>query len=220
MLPKFMSIHIPKTAGTTWFSIIKELYGDKLHHQVGNIRHPDAEEFFVIHGHYDINFYGELSRQRPCITFVRHPVERVLSHYYYWLVTPDPRNPECNRMVNEKWNLEKFVTEVRPNIMASLMGPDLSRFDFIGIKEIFSISLSRFQIQYGVEHIPIVQNQKVGLGKKYANDEVKKLILEKNQEDLQIYKTAWDQNIEWWSKHNKDVAEKIRWAKTNFLDNK
>jgi hypothetical protein len=200
--------------------ILKELYGDKLLHQVGNNRHPQAENFSVIHGHYDINFYGDLSRQRPCITFVRHPVERVLSHYYYWLVQPDRKNPECSRMIKENWNLEKFVNEVRPNIMASLMGPDLSRFEFIGIKEIFSISLARFQIQFGLENIPIVKNQKVGLGKKYANDSVKQLIIDKNDQDLQIYKTAWDQNIEWWARHDVDTMEKVKWAKKEFLDKK
>jgi hypothetical protein len=95
MKPSLISIHIPKTAGQTLRHLLELTYGKD---QVLNINrgrlerqgkalvslHP--EQYHVLHGHLPyrafISPYHDSETQ--LITFLRDPVERVLSNFRYY----------------------------------------------------------------------------------------------------------------------------------------
>lgn len=188
-LPKFLSIHIPKAAGTTFLEMLKMVYGADVYHHKGNIKPENYEDFSVIHGHFDINFYGDLAKKRPVITFIRDPAERVVSHYYYWRKHPDGNSPECKRMYAEGWTLEQFVERSKKNVMSGLLGPDLSRIDFIGRMEQFDEHLAILE-QFLDVTFPRIARQNVG-DKREISLELRDKIYQLNPEDFEIWKQSF-----------------------------
>lgn len=91
---KYFFLHIPKTAGTSLFTLFLGILGEEQVYQVRdvNIGKQEAEaiqSLALVGGHltYDqMQLYFERERYR--FTFLRHPVERSLSMYYYYRSVP------------------------------------------------------------------------------------------------------------------------------------
>lgn len=87
---KYFFLHIPKTAGTSLFTLFRSTLGEEQVYQVrdvniGKQRAEAIQSLALVGGHltYDqMQVYFELERYR--FTFLRHPVERFLSMYYYY----------------------------------------------------------------------------------------------------------------------------------------
>jgi hypothetical protein len=97
---ELLSVHIPKTAGTSFRLLLGDVYGTeqvarlditlrgkhvRLHDQPYlNTSLPN--HYSVLHGHFSPqNLYSafDIEPSIPIITWLRHPVDRVLSHYFY-----------------------------------------------------------------------------------------------------------------------------------------
>lgn len=92
---KFIIMHIPKCAGTALRLMIEEHCGSnalvKLYSMENQFGKPDKpitgySEDFVI-GHFGVDYFKDQKHSRKAITFIRDPIDRVLSHYYYWRST-------------------------------------------------------------------------------------------------------------------------------------
>lgn len=170
-----VSVHMPKTAGTSFAATLQASFGSRYradyadmpmqvrpwcrqgHALLQALRQPtdgirDAE---CIHGHFLPAKYASLSRLRRLgfITWLRDPVERVLSHYHFWRRDydgRDARQPLRNRMVKEGWSLERFAlgAELRNVYSQYLWHFDLRRFDFIGITERYREDLADFSARF------------------------------------------------------------------------
>jgi hypothetical protein len=166
-----ISLHLPKTAGTSFFDALTRVYGDQLMRDYNDIplnrpveernrkalsdalhyeqqyRDP-ASKVACVHGHFLPVKYGLL----PCestqfITWMRHPVERLVSHYFFWLSAYNENAaPLHKRVVEENWTLEDFAfsNEMRNVYDQFLFAFPLHKFDFIGITEHFSDDLCWF----------------------------------------------------------------------------
>lgn len=86
-------VHIPKTGGMTFYSMIREIYKPSELHKI-NPAAESVEKYIslsqtrkdglkVIYGHMDYGLRELLPSNSAYVTLMRHPVERVISHYYY-----------------------------------------------------------------------------------------------------------------------------------------
>jgi hypothetical protein len=72
-------------------------------------------------------------------TWLRDPIERLTSHYYYWVRDYNPKTAGKlrRRMVEENWTLEQFCFSKKIRIIHTTFfwGFPISRFDLVGITE-------------------------------------------------------------------------------------
>jgi hypothetical protein len=175
-----ISLHLPKTAGTSFRSSLESQFGDALvadysdrplHHPapVRNLRAlrgavgaafsgrlPGASERTTqtavpqcVHGHFLPLKYRFLrtGERKFFITWLRDPVQRLVSHYDYWQRSYDADSALAihRRMIEEEWSLERFALgpELRNIYHLFLWGFPPERFDFIGITEYYEAEMQR-----------------------------------------------------------------------------
>jgi len=172
-LNMIISVHLPRTAGTSFRKALTTHFSTRLLRDYSDypINTPQSErnraalqaslrnaesdfpDVECIHGHFLPIKYLLLvhKRQVKFVTWMRHPVERVLSHYYYWKKTYSPRSaPLLRRVVEEEWSLERFCLgpELRNLYWQFLWGFPLDYFDFIGITEFYEDDIAYFGQHY------------------------------------------------------------------------
>jgi hypothetical protein len=226
--PLIVFVHIPKTAGGTVLSMFAAAYSKREVRDAGNwLRTPERPlsgyanprkiSGRVLAGHVP---YGCLRQQLPpgtqCLTFLREPVDRVLSHYYRHIQRNDPSRagtPKALANPSPKANsLDEALVEMRlPHITnlatrflsghPSPLGDlppsaledakaNLRGFAFIGIQERFEESLVLLQRLLGLGEVPY-QDRHVNADRPSVEelpDEQRALIVEHNQLDLELYR--------------------------------
>ncbi|MEQ8703869.1 MAG: sulfotransferase family 2 domain-containing protein [Phaeodactylibacter sp.] len=144
--PLLLCIHIPKTAGRTFRQALKEQYGEDriltldfqyLKKRKETLADYPVNQYPVVHGHLH---YEQLLPYKMAdtqwITWLRHPVDRVLSNYYFYCtngyVTRKRQDPDLQLM-----SLEEYIHRPRKrNVMTRFMGElKPSECLFIGLQE-------------------------------------------------------------------------------------
>lgn len=147
-----ISIHIPKCAGVSFQNALKEIYNkdyqgdykDKLdskEYQKNQIptKISIKKGVKVIHGHFQAIKYIDKYPNATYITWLRDPIERIASHYYFWKRVPDKKNSTCMEMVNNDYTLLEFarMSEIK-NLQSFCISPlNFSNFGFLGITEYY-----------------------------------------------------------------------------------
>ena len=177
-----ISVHMPKTAGLSFRASLEEHFGEGFRHDYQDYplaqppeerreqarlwglaaRPADFAGVDCVHGHFLPLKYLELARALPCtfVTWLREPVARLVSHYYYWQRSYDPDSALTSalhrRVVEEEWSLARFclAPELRNVYSEFLWGFGLERFRFIGITEFFEEDLRYFSQQVLGNKIP------------------------------------------------------------------
>lgn len=173
-----ISVHLPKTAGTSFERSLRRHFGAQLqrryadkplhHHPLRrNLRaareglcgrHREGASPACIHGHFLPLSYRHLARRADVrfVTWLREPIDRLLSHYHYWRRAADSdardtiqeqmQDKVQRRMREENWSFEQFAQrrELRNVYRAFLWGFPVERFDFIGITEHYASDLREF----------------------------------------------------------------------------
>lgn len=103
-------LHIPKTARTTLMEIAAQHYGDRncLSHS-DYMKYPlkNYRDVPFISGHFDYAIAGHLPNGRSFFTFLRDPIERVLS-FYSFCRTRNPDKFDIYRIVQSN-SLDRFL---------------------------------------------------------------------------------------------------------------
>lgn len=173
--PMLVSLHLPKTAGTSLRYAMRAHYGTGLLEDYDappmqiprgrrelsamaagfSARQHWSDDIIAIHGHFLPLKYRIALRGRDVryATWLRDPVERVQSHYHYWqrdYAGDDPTQPLRNRVVREGWSLQRFCLgpEMRNLYRQYLWGFDPARFEFMGITERYDTDFVRFAQRY------------------------------------------------------------------------
>jgi hypothetical protein len=182
MSPILISVHMPKTAGTTLLDALGAHFKDALRGDYVDFpintpereRHEAALRFALehsraplegvncIHGHFLPLKYLTLEREPVFVTWLRDPVDRLISHYRYWYKIYDATaKPLHRKVVEEKWSLVRFCLspELRNLYTQFLWGFPIQNFAFIGVVERFVEDFGEFSRRYlGSVAIPAARN--------------------------------------------------------------
>jgi hypothetical protein len=157
-MPMLISVHVPKCAGTSFRHVLQGLYADRLWLNYGAIfTRSQARGDLVpagaqcIHGHFFADAFDDLFPTRELISWVRDPVQRVVSNYHHFLRSPDMRDDCCRALYERKLSLMDFaqLDWMRNETSRYFAGKSLDQFRFVGVAERFSESLHVFGELFG-----------------------------------------------------------------------
>ena len=209
-----ISVHIPKTGGTTFLEVLRGVAEDVVYLDYGAGTAPTglyrggikvADQFApipnfdsmfgrsVIHGHFRMGKYFPKFPKATYVTWLRDPVERLASHYFFWQRTTFKTDPLWNKVIGEKMSFEQFAQmDIARNVQHRFLSPaGVDGFAFAGITEEYERSLELFRrlICPDLEIVPTMQNANPNrLNGSYDLDpEVRERILLLNELDVAIY---------------------------------
>jgi len=229
---KICYIHIERAGGTTFNSILRNNYPFYIVLTPWELWTNEEKSFIKsnqlkliqklipflkgIGGHtirYNENLGKILNEDIFYITFLRNPINRFISHYYYQKYT-----------MGIPWNIDDFINERRfSNFMTKRFGLDddldkaistIEKINFVGITDLFDESLiilknllnSKFDIFYEKKNTYFQLNHK----KESFSNQVMSNILEVNEKDLILYKYALEKFKKKVFSYGDDFGEKLR----------
>lgn len=212
---ELVSLHIPKTAGTSFRNILKEQFSNKsvvrLDIYDSGVIHLDEKNYTktelkshvkIIHGHFkypDLIQKFDISEDVPFITWLRDPVARVVSNYYFLLKIIADRlkeKPEENLLNRVAKSLKEFAAqEETQNVMSKfLVGLELEQFKFIGIQDSFESELERLVKTMGWEKVKNIKHNVTGKTTPPIDEETLEFIKKVNQKDIELFNRALELN--------------------------
>lgn len=202
-------MHMPKTGGSTLRNVIRDQYisseilsyddnQDNLQKKLNDV---DITKLKIVHGHYFFGIHEHLQRPFSYFTILRHPIERVLSLYYYLKSINGKKYDVYRKMTLDEF-IEKKIEEniqtaylsgsnTQPSILKATR--NLHRyFDVVGTTENFDETLYLIGKRYGWKnlHYNRVNVTKSRLSSKEISEKTKKLIRKVHHKDLLLYKYA------------------------------
>lgn len=207
-----ISVHIPKTAGTSFRNILKSVYGERAVIRLDlpllrggcqiNEREYDAPELpdgtRVVHGHFSpkrLRGRFDLPAQTPMITWLRDPVERVISNYFYLSERLAEELDESGKNLNilskmQRSLLEYARDELNRNRQSKFLeGAELDDFAFVGIQEHYADDLTEMADHFGWERPPVLHHNATA-HRPEVTDAERDEIAELNATDLALYQQA------------------------------
>jgi hypothetical protein len=169
-----ISLHLPKTAGTSFRASLAAHFGDRYRNDYDDLPisksetlrqeealaagHAIARQGLAgvecIHGHFLPAKYLRLRdiQELTFITWMREPAARMLSHYEYWQESYDARTaaPHHRQVIEQGWTLEQFcLSEQFRNIYTQYLWKfPLEAFSFIGISEFYEEDMREFSERF------------------------------------------------------------------------
>jgi len=222
-------LHLPKTAGSTLNVILARKYTlaekfwmncfrmeDSIQ-QFKNLPDKQRDRIKLIWGHIPYGVHDMTPKPSVYMTMLRHPVERIISLYYF-ILTQYPEHYLHKEMIAKKMTLEEFVnsaisTEL-DNFQTRLLsgvGRDIpfgectqkladkaianlqNHFIFVGIQEKFNESVILLQRTIGIKHLPLYKSVNITKDRLPYSAIPSHLIEEiekRNQFDFQVYAYA------------------------------
>jgi hypothetical protein len=198
-----ISVHVPKCAGTSFRQVLDSLFGAQVWFNYGAIftQEQARAELVppgarVIHGHFLADAFDRVIPERRLLTWVRHPVERVVSNYQHFLRSPDMRDDCCRALHERKLSLRGFadLDWMRNLTTRYLAGKPVEDFEFIGITDCFPQSVDRFCRTFGYRRPRQLPCENVNPGRTSELYDIspgdRAFILERNRADLAWYHRA------------------------------
>jgi hypothetical protein len=173
-----ISVHVPKCAGTSLREALVAAYGqdrvyldsaDRLLDPLSpiNLGRDDFIRKFrddrdvllagkrIAHGHLCIRKYDGIDA--PRMTILRHPIDRLISHYFFWAYCPPHGHSLHNRFLAEHPTITQFAR--MPELAyfyrdVMFRDADMSVFDLIGLTEQMDETIARLEKLIG-KKLPI-----------------------------------------------------------------
>ena len=205
--PPIFFVHTPKTAGTSFRSALESVideeailrdYGEesvmtsalvKPHTSSSPVdkyrlcKAVSTLPLELIVGHVGIHTYIVLTNADKVVSFLRNPVEQVISHWRHHV-----------KYLNYNGNLEDFCCDGRfSNLQSRLLsGAPIEMIGHLLITERYALSLSLFNSDYGTELEALRCNQNIEKASDCyeISDAQRALIIKKNQRDIRLYDNA------------------------------
>jgi hypothetical protein len=204
MALELISIHIGKTAGTAFRHVLSQVYGEDnvLWDYAPYSYQPPAPLSLntqAIHGHVSISKYQDFFPEAKRIVWLRHPIARLISEYFFAQMYKDPHNPLHVELVEKKLGLLEFASQPdAQNIQANqIFGLDLCDFYFFGIQEFYGEDVEELKTLMGWQDLKLsIENRNDYPGYHHnvqrilENRSLLEKLMELNQHDLELYEMA------------------------------
>jgi len=211
-----LSIHVPKTAGTSFYRLLKANYPDTISESLRREHIFDMQQqqlslpeylpkhVKVVHGHVTLQEAMPLIlHDNPrLIAFLRDPVDRVVSNYCYFIdllrhPEQQQQNPEVYVLNKHRINesiFEYAAMEENRNVMSQfLQGLPLSDFFYVGLQAHYASDIQQLGSMLGWSVREVERhNVKSHLQSKYVKvDQGLRYFLRKlNEADQALYEEA------------------------------
>ncbi|NEQ74825.1 MAG: methyltransferase domain-containing protein [Okeania sp. SIO2C9] len=231
---KVISIHVPKTAGTTFKQVLKQIYYPEEiffdYPHKGGLRNKMLTNpnpvIKVIHGHFSSNKYDYKFPEFRKIIWLRDPIKRLISLYFFWktwqiLVESDEQNLSPVKESNLTF-IEFAEKPEMQNVIKSkfVQEQKLTEFDFVGIQEFFPEDLHELKLilnwpDYKLEtqNTNPYPEYKSLLEEVLSNQKIVNKISAINQEDIELYREALS------LRENRRKTSKIQYYTQENLEN-
>ena len=199
-----LSMHIPKTAGVSFRKILAQLYGSgfvqyywEITDAHGRVQREIPTGATCIHGHFMAHALADKFPEAKLVTWVRDPVDRVISSYFHRLREPDWRHPVCMELHAKKLSIVDYSRlELVRNEMTRFFGERQPEdFAFIGMFEQLELSMARFFDEFSLPPVPIPR-ENVNPERRTLHYEIspceREQILEFKERDAELYASCMD----------------------------
>lgn len=219
---RLIFLHIPKAGGTTLHKILDRVYGnpinlrDKFGMVLGesllNLTSDQRENLFMVKGHMHFGLHKYIAEEGvKYITFLRDPVERVVSHYFFvkrtsghylHKIVKDSNMTLLDYALSDlTWELDNgqvrnLINGGETNIQCSEKSLEEAKrnlkelFVTIGITEKFDESLILLKNDLKWNEYPCYKKSNVAKEKPEVSAEVLQKIGERNDLDVKLYEWA------------------------------
>jgi len=202
---ELIAIHIPKTGGRSLNATLKEVYGkdkvfyvkrDVFKNKTPNLVKLIPEGILILQGHFKYLEIRDLHRtfNIPLITWLRDPVERVISNYYFFINRiQQGQRPDKLHRKNETLLEYGRRKGTRNRMTDFLNGIDLNDLFFVGIIEHFEQDLEALGNLLGWGNIaPQHLNRNKEHQSQFApvSDKIREEITRLNRDDMDLYQKA------------------------------
>lgn len=166
-----ISVHFPKAAGSSLAAAFRSQFGGDVFHDYdtdpldplhdrniaprlyGLARSEPPDDVRVIHGHFHPNKYIGI-RGAYRLTFLREPVDNLISIYYFWRQSNNPGHALYNlfkKMSPDIFEFSEFPLIKRLMSQTYFGDVAMSDFNFVGFHERRAIDLTRLSTELGFE---------------------------------------------------------------------
>lgn len=210
---ELISIHIPKTAGTSFRNSLCAVYGQKgvVRLDIGLVRQETRvrEELYtdaalppetrVLHGHFSyplLTARFDIPTGLPVITWLRDPVERVISNYFYLArrlrEELDEERKGLNILKKMQRSLREYVLyEPSQNRMSKFLeGLELGDLFFVGLVEHYDQDIRSLAGKLDWAQTPVFHHNRTGNNRPEVSAEDRALIRSLNARDVELYERA------------------------------
>ncbi len=213
---ELISIHVPKTAGSSFFRILKQVYGKEsvLRLNTMNLTEDQIEKISldpknqdllkVIHGHLKISQLDQIIQdyQPRIITWLRNPVERVISNYFFSMQRVREGKALARKSSTIDFSLIDYasIEENRNRASQLLDNRKLNELFFVGIYEQYEKDIEilgelldwplNIQIPHRKVGSDFISNNDCKTQFKDITEEMREEIAELNELDVILYNEA------------------------------
>jgi hypothetical protein len=221
---ELISLHIPKTGGTAFKTLLQSVYGaeELLFDYEDQIGRPDSrfrtdfdgwrrdnEQHIreitpgtrAVHGHFWAGKYLPYFPEARKILWLRDPARLLISAYFYWKRRPPKRHP-VYEVITEK-NMSPLQFAALPDVQNPvtsrfLKGYDIGDFDFIGIMEHFAEDVEDLceWMRWPKIEVPVVNKTVRADYAQFEFDEAVDQIRAYNSSDVVFYNAALERRRE------------------------
>ena len=206
----YISVHIPKTAGTTIGYILDfgtrrriffdyselEPYPEQLTEDINFLKKNKTflqRKFDVIHGHFHVSKYLDVFPEAKYLVCLREPVSRTLSQYYHIIEEGEGSHWSYNQLMSGEMDLIDFagLPFVKRAQSAHIEGKKIQDFSHVFLSEKLPDSIHKFQLNHnfqrndpfmGLEGEASIPNTNPRSARKNAKKEFSKAYLKKVKE--------------------------------------
>lgn len=229
---EIISVHMPKTAGTAFRHVLVDVYGsqgvlgDYPPDNTYNPNEPISENIKAIHGHFSLDKYNGYFNEAKRIVWLRHPIFRIISEYFFAKTVKNGHNSIHDRIVKGQLGILEFAqTKAMQNLQSKIIqGTKLKDFAFIGLQEFYFEDLQELKeimqwsnFKVTIENVNTYPEYQNSLQEILADQNLMNQLAYLNNEDMELYHEALNLRAERRNESKLLQSTLADWNRTQFI---